>query len=383
MPFSSGIYTPPSLPGSWNPAISGQTATPDDFNTLLTDLSANGLSVCICRDGQSTITANIPFSGFRITGLGSSAALTDATTAGNVQNSTATYAIDTGTADVYAIAPTPAVSAYAVGQAFAFKSIHASLTTTPTLAVSGLTAGTITYPNGDALVAGDIPLNGVVTVRVSALSGSTPTFQLQSGTTAYIKGSGTINQLAWFAATGKTISGLATANSGLLVTSGAGVPSISSTIPNGVIATTQSASDNSTKLATTAYVDAASPPTVGTSWTPADASGAALSFTTVSGRYVRIGPRVFVDGQFTYPATADGSAAKVTLPVALPNSAYAVVPGTLYVSGATPGTSGTVMGIINTATVGIYNSFINSGAALVNSDLSGAVVKFHVEYLVA
>lgn len=47
------------------------------------------------------------------------------------------------------------------------------------------------------------------------------------------------------------------ANSSLLVTSGAGVPSLSTAIPDGVTATTQSASDNSTKVATTAYVDAA------------------------------------------------------------------------------------------------------------------------------
>lgn len=47
------------------------------------------------------------------------------------------------------------------------------------------------------------------------------------------------------------------ANSSLLVTSGAGVPSLSTAIPDGVTATTQAASDNSTKVATTAYVDAA------------------------------------------------------------------------------------------------------------------------------
>lgn len=46
--------------------------------------------------------------------------------------------------------------------------------------------------------------------------------------------SGTINQLGVYASTGTTISGLATANSGVLVTSGAGVPSISSTLPNGL-----------------------------------------------------------------------------------------------------------------------------------------------------
>ena len=42
--------------------------------------------------------------------------------------------------------------------------------------------------------------------------------------------SGTVNQLAYYAATGNVVSGLATANSAILVTSGAGVPSISTTV---------------------------------------------------------------------------------------------------------------------------------------------------------
>jgi hypothetical protein len=63
---------------------------------------------------------------------------------------------------------------------------------------------------------------------------------------------GLINQLAYFAASGATVSGLPTANSGLLVTSGAGVPSIATAIPNGVTATTQAATDASTLIATMA-----------------------------------------------------------------------------------------------------------------------------------
>lgn len=43
---------------------------------------------------------------------------------------------------------------------------------------------------------------------------------------------GTINQLAWYATSGSSVSGLSTANSGVLVTSSSGVPSISTTLPN-------------------------------------------------------------------------------------------------------------------------------------------------------
>ena len=65
---------------------------------------------------------------------------------------------------------------------------------------------------------------------------------------------GTTNNLAYYASSTNAVSPLATANSGLLVTSAGGVPSIGTAIPAGVTATTQAQTDNSTKVATTAYV---------------------------------------------------------------------------------------------------------------------------------
>lgn len=49
------------------------TRTDNDTNDI-----ASGLSNCICKDGQTTITANIPFSSFKITSLGLGTASTDA-----------------------------------------------------------------------------------------------------------------------------------------------------------------------------------------------------------------------------------------------------------------------------------------------------------------
>ncbi len=177
MGFSGGIWTPPSLPGSWSPAISGQAATPADWNTLLAAIAA-GLSTTICRDGQSTITADIPFAGFRLKGVGAGILVTDAANVGQLQDGTGTYAADTGTADVYAIAPAPAISAYAVGQLFRWKVLHTNVTTTPTLAVNGLTAGTIVWPDGTALIASALPAGAEVQTVVSAVSVGTPTHQL-------------------------------------------------------------------------------------------------------------------------------------------------------------------------------------------------------------
>ncbi len=174
MGFSGGIWTPPSLPGSWSPAISGQAATPTDWNTLLTAI-AGGLSTMICRDGQSTVTADIPFANFRLKGVGAGVLSTDAANMSQLVSGAGVYALDTGIADAYLIAPVPGISAYAVGQLFRWKVAHANATTTPTLAISGLTAGTITWPDGTALAASDLPANAIVETVVTS---ATPTFQL-------------------------------------------------------------------------------------------------------------------------------------------------------------------------------------------------------------
>lgn len=119
-------------------------------------------------------------------------------------------------------------------------------------AVFGTTQGSILYRNSTVW---------------TTLGPGTSTQFLQSGGAAANPawgtpaGSGTINSstannLAVYSGS-TALSGLATANNGLLVTSGAGVPSIGTALPSGVTATTQSSADNSTKVATTAYADAA------------------------------------------------------------------------------------------------------------------------------
>lgn len=75
------------------------------------------------------------------------------------------YIVDTGAADAYAIAPSPAITAYATGQRFNFKAVNAN-TTASTLAVSGLASPKNIFKNGAfALVAGDIRAGGIYEVE--------------------------------------------------------------------------------------------------------------------------------------------------------------------------------------------------------------------------
>ena len=113
------------------------------------------------------------------------------------------YAADTGSATAYAIAPVPGISkvGYVVGQLFTFKASNANTGTAPTLNVNGLGAGTITYPDGSALVPGDIAANGFYTVQVTA---TTPTFHLLSGTGGRSKLIQMVSTITGAVATGTT-----------------------------------------------------------------------------------------------------------------------------------------------------------------------------------
>lgn len=108
------------------------------------DGMAAGLSNCITKDGQTTITANIPMNSHKLTGLSVGNARTDSLTLGQVQDGQFTaLGLTGGAADAYTASPSPAITGYVATMEYSAK-IHATnLTTTPTLLISAISGGTI------------------------------------------------------------------------------------------------------------------------------------------------------------------------------------------------------------------------------------------------
>jgi hypothetical protein len=172
---ASGIYTLPS-----SDIVNGQTGDATPVQNNFDDIEA-GLTERITKTGKTTYTANQPMGGFKFTGVGDATARNEYASAGQVINGSLLYvAAASGSSTAYTIAPSPGISAYAAGQVFRWKVDVANTTTTPTLAVNGLTAGTIVWPDGGALRAGDLPLNAIVEVAVASVSSGTPTYHLMT-----------------------------------------------------------------------------------------------------------------------------------------------------------------------------------------------------------
>jgi hypothetical protein len=76
------LYTP------GNPVVAGTTISSSAFNNTMSDV-ASGLTNVICKDGQTTITANIPFGSNKITGLAAASTSGDALSYGQANASLA------------------------------------------------------------------------------------------------------------------------------------------------------------------------------------------------------------------------------------------------------------------------------------------------------
>ncbi len=147
------MYTPGT------PYVTGTIISSTVANSVNSDF-ATGLSTAITKDGQTTITANIPFGGNKITGLGAATLPTDAVQYQQLQSGSSSYLTSvSGTNTITASLTNPTLTAYAAGQVFRFVSTGAN-TGAATININSIGAKTI-QKNGAALVAGDI-LNGTM-----------------------------------------------------------------------------------------------------------------------------------------------------------------------------------------------------------------------------
>ncbi len=145
---------------SWvNDAAGGIKIRADRMDNEMNGM-ATGLSTCLTKDGQTTVTANLPMANFRHTGVGSAAARTDYASFGQVQDGNAAWADAGGTADALTASYSIPITALVNGQMCFVRAAAANATTTPTFSPSGLTARTIVKNGGQALAVGDIVGDG-------------------------------------------------------------------------------------------------------------------------------------------------------------------------------------------------------------------------------
>ena len=169
------------------PVVTGTVISSTAFNALTSDL-ATGLSTALTKDGQTTVTANIPMSTFKITGLGAATAAADAVRFSQLQGSSDKLLTVTGT-DTYVATASPALTAYAAGNLFSLV-VPNTNTGASTINIDGLGAKAITRTGSTALVAGDMIATEVVIVvydgtRFQLINANSFTNLLVSGTLTY------------------------------------------------------------------------------------------------------------------------------------------------------------------------------------------------------
>ena len=159
MPFNgSGSFSPP---GADFPAVASTLIESTKFNNVINDI-ATGLSTCITKDGQTTVTANIPFGGNKLTGVGAGTAATDAARMSQLQNGAgATLGTIAGTNTITAVG-SPVITAYAADQCFRFVPANTN-TGAATINIDGLGAKNI-FAGGVACQGGELKANQPCTI---------------------------------------------------------------------------------------------------------------------------------------------------------------------------------------------------------------------------
>ena len=147
----SGLYFPP--PANY-PAVSATLITAADRNAIDADL-ATALTNSIAVNGESVVTADIPFGNNKLTGVKDGTLAKDAANVSQIQNSNAILLASVAGTDTITASLSPALTAYANGQIFTLIPANTN-TGAVTININGLGAKSITKNGSTALVAGDL-----------------------------------------------------------------------------------------------------------------------------------------------------------------------------------------------------------------------------------
>lgn len=126
------------------------------------DLS-DGIQACVAKNGENAFTGNANLGGNKATNAAAGSAASDLPTMSQAQAGTLQYAADTGAANAYAVALSPAATAYTAGMKVCFKAANSN-TGSSTINVNAIGAKNI-FSGGAALGGGEILANDMVELR--------------------------------------------------------------------------------------------------------------------------------------------------------------------------------------------------------------------------
>ena len=377
------------------PVVANTVISATVFNALTADL-ATGLSTAITKDGQTTITANIPFGSNKITGLGAATAATDAATLGQVQSTAAKLITVTGT-DTITGTMSPALTAYAAGQLFYFIA-NAANTGAMTINIDGLGAKAITRDGSTALIAGDVNTGEIVVIcydgtRFQMINAAnsfgnttingTLTVTGNTGLQANVSITSTLSVGGTFAVTGA-----ATLGSTLSVTGKSDLPVVSTASMNAAVAviTTGTVTNLTSTSASIASMNAGVALLTNATVTTLTATGASiasanignLQFTAASIASINAGVAVITNLTATSASIASMNAgvallttATVTNLTATGASIASANAGNLQATGASVASANVGVALITTGTV---TALTATGASIASANVGTAVV---------
>lgn len=160
---TNGINTGPTV---WNESfLADRDVSSAEQDTHDEDI-ATGLENCLTVDGQNQPSGDLPMGGLKHTNVDDAAARNQYSAVGQVQDGAFAFvpaASVGGTADAITLSVSPAITAYAAGQQFAFV-VEGDNTGAATVDVSSLGTKAV-QKSGAALVADDIKIGDLIEIR--------------------------------------------------------------------------------------------------------------------------------------------------------------------------------------------------------------------------